>query len=127
MAKPGSRFGLSPEAADVLGRCQVAGKDHLDGHRPVEALLASPVDHAHPPPANLLQKFVRAEITGHLDSRRGQGDRRVELGSLFLDRPGDAVQQVRGNAVQPVQAIHRTGQLGVLSQQLVAIRTLAGL
>ena len=119
VAEPGGGLRLGLEAADQLGRGQVAGQDHLHGHGAVEALLPGLVDHAHPAPADLADQLVRAEIP-----RQFAGGRRA-VGSR--SPAGVAIVPPAGPAFQRLQAIQRRGQFGMFPQERSPIRPLARL
>ena len=68
MVEVGRRLGLDVEPPHVgLGR-ELAGKDHLECDRPVQADLPRPVHHAHAAACDLLDQFVIAEIADTVGS-----------------------------------------------------------
>jgi hypothetical protein len=81
MGQPGDGLGLVAKAAQVFG-VLAAGADHLEGDEAVGALLAGPVDDAHPALAQDAQHLI-ARHARRLDARRrrfaacGHGVRRV--------------------------------------------------
>jgi hypothetical protein len=59
---PRGQLGLELESLPLgLGR-ELAGQDHLQGDKAVEAAVAGLVDHAHAPPAHLPQQFVDTNL-----------------------------------------------------------------
>ncbi len=58
----GGRLGLNPKPPNITLVGQVAGKDHLDRHGPVETDLAGLVDDSHRTAGDFLQVLVVAEL-----------------------------------------------------------------
>ena len=114
----GLRFGL--KAADQLGRSQMAGQDHLDGHRAVEPLLPGLVDHAHAAAADLADQLVRPEIARQFAPRCGAvSESPPACGRLFPRR--------RRQLFERFQTIQRRGQFRMFPQDRIPIRLLARL
>ena len=63
MAQVSSRLGFSAKPQDLLLAGELAGEDHLQRHRPVQADLAGAVNDAHAATGNFLQQFVIAKTT----------------------------------------------------------------
>src|SRR6185503_17422995 len=61
MAQVSSRLGFSAKPQDLLFAGELAGEDHLQRYRPVQADLAGPVHNAHAASGNFLQQFVIAK------------------------------------------------------------------
>ena len=77
MLEPGDRLGLGGEAGERVGTGVVPGQDHLQGHFPVQADLAGPVDDAHRASAEFPQDLVAGDLRlpGHPGSRPALGQR----------------------------------------------------
>ena len=119
VSQSGGGLGFGLKAADQLGRSEVAGQDHLDGHRAVEPFLPGLVDDAHAAAADLADQLVRAEIARQLppvQGWRGVGVS-VAAGDLFLRR--------RRQLFERIEAIQRRGQFGMLPHNRIPIRRLA--
>ena len=70
VVEAGDRLRLVLKPADLVGRDESCGLDHLQGHRAVEAELAGLVDDAHAPFAQHFQKLVVAEISDASSGRK---------------------------------------------------------
>ena len=68
--EPGGGFRLALEAADHLGRGEVAGQDHFHGDRAIEPFLPGLVDHAHSTAADFAEQPVRAKVPRQLAQPR---------------------------------------------------------
>ena len=60
----GNRFGLVPEAAEIIRARQRSGPDQLDGHQAIELFLTCSIDDTHATPGNLLEKLIFAQVAG---------------------------------------------------------------
>ena len=69
MIEIGRRLGLALKALHVVGRGELTGEDHLQGHDAVEAHLPGLVDDAHAAAGDLLQQLVVAEVTDSSPAR----------------------------------------------------------
>src|SRR5437762_14210935 len=63
MIQSGSVLSFDAKAADVFGRGQLPGPNHLKGHDPLEANLPGLVNDAHSAVSNFLQKLIITEET----------------------------------------------------------------
>ena len=61
MIEAGGRLGLHAEAAQLVGRGTLSGKNHLERHDAVQADLPGPVNDPHAAAGDLIEQFVVAQ------------------------------------------------------------------
>ena len=93
VGQPGDRLGLALETGQPLRVLRQLFGQHLDGHVPVESLVAGPEHHAHPAGSDLLDDAVVPEgLTSQI--RHGCGPLEPSYtsagsrGPVILIRPG---------------------------------------
>ena len=99
------RLSLGAEACPLLGSGVAARRDHLEGHDPVQAELASPIDNAHTSVPQLSQDLVAADSRSIFRRRPAASGRGLRLSGCDGRTGPDRLRigQTVGARYQPVQ------------------------